>query len=148
RICCCGSASTPPRSSPRKRGRSSRPLPTTPTKGPWRGEKTKNLPLAARPGRRRGGGSMHALRRHGAALSVLGLSAAGLFLLCLPSAPSAPKEDKELIDWLEERSMLDQARRAARRVSGKGIQWRHQYGKPRPKDAVRSASVWLLDYPG
>lgn len=33
-------------------------------------------------------------------------------------------------------------------MSGRGEQWRHPYGKPQPAEAVRHASVWLLDYPG
>src|SRR5947209_2820463 len=54
----------------------------------------------------------------------------------------------EQVRWLEERSMLRQARDAAATVSGRPVQWRHPYGAPRPRDAVRHASVWLLDYPG
>jgi trehalose synthase len=52
------------------------------------------------------------------------------------------------IAWLEERSMLRQARDAAAVVSGGPDQWRHPYGAPQPREAVRHASVWLLDYPG
>jgi hypothetical protein len=63
-----------------------------------------------------------------------------------PANPVAREED--YLRWLEERSMLDQARRSARKVSGNSVQWRHAYGRPRPREAVRRASVWLLDYPG
>jgi trehalose synthase len=52
------------------------------------------------------------------------------------------------VRWLEERSMLRQARDAAALVSGRSIQWQHPYGTPQPREAVRHASVWLLDYPG
>jgi trehalose synthase len=52
------------------------------------------------------------------------------------------------IRWLEERSMLYQAREQAHQISGSGVQWRHPYGDPRPREAVKTASVWLLDYPG
>src|SRR4051812_15563810 len=52
------------------------------------------------------------------------------------------------IQWLEERSMLYQARQAARLVSGHGAQWQHPYGDPQSREAVKVASVWLLDYPG
>jgi trehalose synthase len=52
------------------------------------------------------------------------------------------------IHWLEERSMLFLARQQASLVSGRGVQWRHPYGDPQPRQAVKSASVWLLDYPG
>src|SRR6476646_4458230 len=51
------------------------------------------------------------------------------------------------IAWLEERSMLRQAGEAARGVSGKNVQWQHRYGDPQPREAVKHASVWLLDYP-
>lgn len=44
--------------------------------------------------------------------------------------------------------MLRQARDAAATVSGRPDQWRHPYGTPQPREAVRHASVWLLDYPG
>src|SRR5581483_10713658 len=32
--------------------------------------------------------------------------------------------------------------------SGSGVQWRHPYAEPQPRQVVRKASVWLLDYPG
>ena len=44
--------------------------------------------------------------------------------------------------------MLSQARRQAATISGSGVQWRHPYGTPQPRQAVRQASVWLLDYGG
>src|SRR5437763_14498808 len=44
--------------------------------------------------------------------------------------------------------MLFQAGEEARLVSGRGVQWRHPYAEPRPRDVVKQASVWLLDYPG
>ena len=80
----------------------------------------------------------------GLALSAAGLIAVAAFF---PRDRQAADDDG-LIRWLEERSMLRGADRAARGVSGSGVQWRHEYGKPRPRDAVRLASVWLLDYPG
>jgi trehalose synthase len=68
-----------------------------------------------------------------------------VLLTCLPVAWAEPPAD---VRWLEERSMLRQAREAASEVSGRGEQWRHPYARPQPKEAVRYASVWLLDYPG
>ena len=70
--------------------------------------------------------------------------------LCWAQPATAPKvkPDKELIRWLEERSMLYQAKAAARKVSGSGVQWRHPYAEPRPDLLIQQASVWLLDYPG
>jgi maltose alpha-D-glucosyltransferase/alpha-amylase len=44
--------------------------------------------------------------------------------------------------------MLRQARLQAALISGRGVQWRHPYGEPQPRQAVRRASVWLLDYGG
>jgi trehalose synthase len=44
--------------------------------------------------------------------------------------------------------MLFQAAEQARLISGNGVQWRHAYGDPQPREAVKQASVWLLDYPG
>src|SRR5881628_2972051 len=52
------------------------------------------------------------------------------------------------VRWLERHSMLRRAREAAAAVSGKPEQWRHPYGTPQPREAVRHASVWLLDFPG
>ena len=46
--------------------------------------------------------------------------------------------DPEYLRWLEERSMLYQARQAARAVSGRGVQWRHPYGEPQPREAVQA----------
>jgi maltose alpha-D-glucosyltransferase/alpha-amylase len=73
-----------------------------------------------------------------------------LVVVALWSHPEACSADEEraLVRWLEERSMLYQAGRAAREVSGSGVQWRHPYGQPQPAEVVRRASVWLLDYPG
>ncbi len=81
-----------------------------------------------------------------------------LILVCCPAsdvraqpavaAEQAKWTDPAYIHWLEERSMLYQAREQASLVSGRGLQWRHPYGDPQPREAVESASVWLLDYPG
>jgi trehalose synthase len=64
------------------------------------------------------------------------------------SQPPRPAADPAEVRWLEERSMLHQARAAAAAVSGRAEQWRHPYATPQPRKAVRHASVWLLDYPG
>jgi maltose alpha-D-glucosyltransferase/alpha-amylase len=63
-------------------------------------------------------------------------------------APAAPAKDPAYVRWLEERSMLFQAARVARHVSGSGVQWRHPYGEPQPRAVVRKAPVWVLDWPG
>src|SRR3954469_15890006 len=83
----------------------------------------------------------------------------GAVVLCLGVAPgqapttdaprrTAGSDEAATVHWLEERSMLHQAEQAARAVSGQALQWQHPYGTPQPRQAVRQASVWLLDYPG
>src|SRR5262249_56278389 len=76
--------------------------------------------------------------------------AVALLLLRGGAAAQAPRPaaDLAVVRWLEERSMLHQARDAAAAVSGRAEQWRHPYAMPQPRKAVRHASVWLLDYPG
>ncbi len=73
--------------------------------------------------------------------------AAILFLVgtvaTVPAAGSArgqAAKQPDYISWLEERSMLRQAREAAATVAGRPNQWRHSYGSPQPRDAVRSGS--------
>src|SRR5262245_46459403 len=65
-----------------------------------------------------------------------------------PKADRADVPDPAYVRWLEERSMLYQAGQQARAVSGSGVQWRHPFGEPQPRQAVRRASAWLLDYAG
>jgi len=72
-----------------------------------------------------------------------------------PPAPAniaaAPNTDTTLpdeIQWLEARSMLDQARRLATTISGQGRQWQHEYASPQPRALVQKASTWVLGYPG
>lgn len=64
------------------------------------------------------------------------------------SSDQAQGVDSAYVKWLEERSMLFQARARAKRVSGQGIQWRHPYGARQTRRAVQRASVWLLDFGG
>jgi trehalose synthase len=74
--------------------------------------------------------------------------------LCCPllaaggQASPAERPDPAYVRWLEERSMLHQAGQQARAISGRGVQWRHPFGEPQPRAAVRRASVWVLDYGG
>ena len=78
------------------------------------------------------------------------LAAAALLLLLGGAAGQSPRPAAAPAEvrWLEEHSMLRQARDAAAAVSGRPEQWRHPYATPQPREAVRHASVWLLDYPG
>ncbi len=69
-------------------------------------------------------------------------------LVAAPPAPDQQPKPADEVRWLEEHSMLRQARDAAASVSGKPLQWQHRYGTPQPREAVKHASVWLLDYPG
>lgn len=76
------------------------------------------------------------------------LLVAAVFLLVAPPAAGRPPVPAEVQSWLEQHSMLHQARTVDDRVSGRPIQWRQPYGTPQPRAAVRHGSVWLLDYPG
>jgi trehalose synthase len=64
------------------------------------------------------------------------------------SATTAPQISADDIQFLESQSMLFQAGEQDKRVSGSGDQWMHHYEDPLPLDAVKTASVWLLHYPG
>jgi maltose alpha-D-glucosyltransferase/alpha-amylase len=70
----------------------------------------------------------------------------GLSSLAVGQVPTGT--DPAYVSWLEERSLLAQSRKQAAALSGRADQWRHRYGDPRPRAAVRRASVWLLDYSG
>ena len=64
------------------------------------------------------------------------------------TARAAPgTESSTYIQWLEQRSMLHQAARLARRYSGSSLQWQHPYGEPRPRQATARASIWFTSYP-
>jgi trehalose synthase len=62
-----------------------------------------------------------------------------------PSRSVEPSADD--IRWLESRSMLRHADKLAEEISGKSVQWRNAYGRPRPRDFVNTASVWFTSYP-
>lgn len=51
------------------------------------------------------------------------------------------------ISWLKRQSMLATAVTLARTYSGKGAMWQNPYAKPRPRAAVKKASVWYTAYP-
>jgi trehalose synthase len=85
-----------------------------------------------------------ALRRPGR----LALTAAvcALAAVCQTSWSQAPSAD--YVNFLEQNSMLFQADQEADNISGMGVQWRADYGQPKPLQLVQQASVWLLYYPG
>ena len=84
------------------------------------------------------------------------LSAAPLTLDAQPALPaptlqpaeqSQRPDERAYIRWLEDRSMLHQAKAIAQRYSGSSEQWQHPYGIPQPRAATSRASVWFTAYP-
>jgi trehalose synthase len=70
-------------------------------------------------------------------------------LLCATSsviADEAPA-DPSYVQWLEQRSMLQQAQALAQHFAGNSAQWQHPYGVPQPRAASAKASVWFTAYP-
>ncbi len=55
--------------------------------------------------------------------------------------------DPAYIHWLEEQSMLYQAKPLARRYAGRGDMWQHPYAEAQPRAAAELASVWFTAYP-
>lgn len=55
--------------------------------------------------------------------------------------------NKAYVRWLKKNSMLDTANKQARKYSGQARLWQNPYAKPRPRSAVRMASVWYTAYP-
>lgn len=51
------------------------------------------------------------------------------------------------IRWLRKSSMLGQANRLAAKYSGQAQMWQNPYARPRPRAAVKKASVWYTAYP-
>src|SRR5688572_9676666 len=81
----------------------------------------------------------HLLSVHRLFLTLaLGLSCAATCAAQVASKERAA-QDATYIRWLEERSMLYQAREQARTISGQGVQWQHAYGEPQPREAVKVA---------
>lgn len=51
------------------------------------------------------------------------------------------------VRWLKKTSMLAAANSLSRKYSGKGAMWQNPYARPRPRAAVKKASVWYTAYP-
>lgn len=51
------------------------------------------------------------------------------------------------VSWLKKESMLNDANRLAHRYSAKGSMWQNPFAKPRPRSAIKYASVWYTAYP-
>ena len=57
-------------------------------------------------------------------------------------------DSNKYVNWLLKQSMLYQASTIlSPEISGKGIQWRHEYFLPQPVKLVKKAPVWLDIYP-
>ena len=54
---------------------------------------------------------------------------------------------KKKLKWLKKQSMLYNAERLAKKVSGDKSQWQMPYAMPQPEEAVEKASVWYTAYP-
>ena len=59
----------------------------------------------------------------------------------------AKAENRKYVDWLRRHSMLRAARATGRNYSGSSVMWRNPFSTPRPRAAVRTASVWFTAYP-
>jgi trehalose synthase len=64
------------------------------------------------------------------------------------SSSQTTSPDQAYFTFLEQQSLLFQADQEAQKVSGNGVQWRNNYGVPEPDQLVKTASVWVLYYPG
>ncbi|MGN0903719.1 MAG: maltose alpha-D-glucosyltransferase [Alphaproteobacteria bacterium] len=53
----------------------------------------------------------------------------------------------EYIEWLKENSMLENAGRLAKTLSGKKEQWGHGFAVPKAREAVKDMPVWFNSYP-
>jgi trehalose synthase len=57
------------------------------------------------------------------------------------------KPDEDYVSWLVEHSVLQNAKKLARRYGGQGRMWRHPFAEARPRAASALASVWFTAYP-
>lgn len=55
--------------------------------------------------------------------------------------------DSVYLDWLVQRSMLQQAKQLTTRAAGQGRLWRRPYAETQPRAASALASVWFTAYP-
>ena len=67
--------------------------------------------------------------------------------LSFPHTSATDYNSAEYIKFLEENSMLFNASELAETISGKGIQWRHEYAEPQAERVIKKASVWFDSYP-
>jgi trehalose synthase len=55
--------------------------------------------------------------------------------------------DEDYVGWLVEHSMLERAKKLAKRYGGQGRVWQHPFAEARPRAASALASVWFTAYP-
>jgi trehalose synthase len=55
--------------------------------------------------------------------------------------------DENYVGWLVEHSMLERAKKLAKRYGGQGRMWQHPFAEARPRAASALASVWFTAYP-
>lgn len=71
----------------------------------------------------------------------------------MPDQFKAPKiglpvaSNRAYVNWLKRESMLQNANKQAKEYSGTAKLWQNPYAKPRPRSAVKQASVWFTAYP-
>ena len=58
----------------------------------------------------------------------------------------ANARNKNYTRWLEKESMLAQANKIAKQYSAQGSMWQRPFARPRPRTAVKMASVWYTAY--
>ena len=56
-------------------------------------------------------------------------------------------DNRDIVQWLVEESMLHDANRLATQLSGQGSMWQNPFAHPDPRAAVERASVWFTAYP-
>lgn len=59
----------------------------------------------------------------------------------------ASASNKAYVNWLKRESMLEQANQLAAKYSGQPRMWQNPYARPRPRAALKRASVWFTAYP-
>lgn len=68
-------------------------------------------------------------------------------LLIVGRAEAGDFSGQKYIHWLEQQSLLFNASKLARQVSGHSMQWQRPYAMPQSQAAVKAGSVWFSAYP-
>lgn len=59
----------------------------------------------------------------------------------------ATSANRAYVEWLEEQSMLHDARQVSRQLAGSHTMWANAYAHPDPRAALQTAQVWFTAYP-